>query len=152
MTQSKSSNVSFDMFCIWSPLFMQIWYELMLKLTNLLCRPNNQFHVHNWNFDKKTQIWNMDAQVEIFMLDHEETCFNRKWYLFHEFCMNMRTQSRVGWLVSWKFDEWKVFKFGRSMLWVKIESEVSEKFSFRTWESFLTLKIGLGMKTCQNWC
>ena len=42
-------------------------------------------HVQNWNFDQKTQIWNMNVQVEIFMLNHEETCFDRKWNIFHEF-------------------------------------------------------------------
>ena len=50
-----------------------------------------------------------------------------------------------------KFDEWKSFQVGRNVDWVEIESvEVSEKLSFRTWNSFLTWKFGLETKNLSN--
>ena len=53
----------------------------------------------------------MNPQVEIFMQDHEETCFDQKKYVFHEFWMkkcecNPELVDRS----HGKFDEGKVFK------------------------------------------
>ena len=41
----------------------------------------------------------MTTQVEIFMFDHDETCFNLKWNLFHEFWMK-NMNAIESWLVG----------------------------------------------------
>ena len=46
--------MNFEMFWTWSPFFVKIWDGLMSKLICLLCKPNNEFHVLNWSFDKKS--------------------------------------------------------------------------------------------------
>ena len=55
----------------------------------------------------------MNAQVEIFMLDHEETCFDIKLNIFHDFRMK-NVNAFQTWLVGLmessmneKFSSWK---------------------------------------------
>ena len=52
----------------------------------------------------------MNTQVEIFMLDHEETCFDQKLNIFHEFWMK-NVNAIHSWLVG------------------LMESSMNEKFS-----------------------
>ena len=134
----------FEMFWTWSPSFVKIWDGLIPKLICLSCRPNSEFHVLNWSFDKKNyQIWCMKAQAKFCVSNHQEKCFDPKLSHCHELLMISEMQSIVGLLLSWKvwwrevlslmkcslscsekcWSEWKV-KF------LKHESVFSSKFWF----------------------
>ena len=63
---------------------MRIRFEQVLKLTNLTNRLNNQNHVRVIKIQPETEQPNMASYDEIFMHDHEETCFNRFRYVFHD--------------------------------------------------------------------
>lgn len=107
------------MFYTWSLLFMQIRFRKMLKLTNLSCRMNIQFHVWKVKFWPKTEILNMASQVEI-SYENVSIQNNISFMSFGWKCVNAISN---GWVGLMEFDERKVLKFGENMLWVEKTSE-----------------------------
>ena len=75
----------FDKSCTWFPILMWFWVEQVLKLSNLTKSLNNQNHAWVMKIRPKTKILNMTSYDRIFILDHEETCLIRFWYVFMRF-------------------------------------------------------------------
>ena len=153
MKQYESSNVNFETFLTWSPSFVKILDGLIPKLICLSCKPNSEFHVQNWSFDKKKfkfGAWMHNFNFACWIMKNHVSIQNEFTFMIFDDKCTCKSNGFVGLMESSMKKKLRVWW---NVFWVEVKSgEVNENLSYETYKCFSIDFFFFRMKTCLNWC